>query len=461
MEHFERKIDVKLILSIIAAGIMSFSGVVVETAMNVTFPTLMAEFDIGTSTVQWITTGYLLILAVIIPASSWLKRRFTTKQLFVTAITLFLIGTILAAAAPVFSVLLAGRLIQGVGTGIALPLMFNIILEQVPYEKIGFMMGVASLITAIAPAVGPSFGGMLVTHFGWRTIFLALLPLLLLSFFFGVTSIRQVTETAKVPFQTTDYLLLVIGFACFIFGINRASDSGWLSAPVLVLLLIAILALALFYRRSLHETEPLLRVQVFHTLPFTLSVLVLILVQFICLGMGFLIPNYAQLVSGENAFLAGCLLLPGCILGAIFSPISGRVLDRFGAKRPILLGNASILLSTICFSLFLKNSTTLAIVIFYIFFAAGQGFTVGTSMTNGLKHLPDAQSSDGNAVINTLQQLAGAVGTSVVSTIVASAQAADPDNLALGTQIGTQSSFLVLAVLAVLMICCSLGALKR
>ena len=138
----DKKIDLKLILSIVATGIMSFSGVVVETAMNVTFPSLMEEFQIGTSSVQWITTGYLLVLA---------------------------------AVTPVFSLLLLGRLIQGVGTGIALPLMFNITMEQVPEEKLGVMMGTASLITAMAPAVGPSLGGFIVNHFGWRIVFIALL----------------------------------------------------------------------------------------------------------------------------------------------------------------------------------------------------------------------------------------------------------------------------------------------
>lgn len=154
---------------------MSFSGVVVETAMNVTFPSLMEEFQIGTSSVQWITTGYLLVLAVIIPTSSYLKKRFRMKSLFMTAIILFIIGTVLAAVTPVFSLLLLGRLIQGVGTGIALPLMFNITMEQVPEEKLGVMMGTASLITAMAPAVGPSLGGFIVNHFGWRMVFIALL----------------------------------------------------------------------------------------------------------------------------------------------------------------------------------------------------------------------------------------------------------------------------------------------
>ena len=190
MTESERKIDRKLIFSIIAAGIMSFSGVVVETAMNVTFPTLMKEFQVSTSTVQWITTGYLLILAVIIPASSWLKRRFRTRCLFLTANILFIAGTILCASASTFALLLLGRLVQGVGTGVALPLMFNIVLEQAPYDKMGVMMGIASLITAVAPAVGPSLGGMIVNLLGWRMIFIVLLPLLVLSLCFGLTSIR-------------------------------------------------------------------------------------------------------------------------------------------------------------------------------------------------------------------------------------------------------------------------------
>ena len=241
MNEYDKKIDLRLILSILAAGLMSFSGVVVETAMNVTFPTLMEEFGVGTSTVQWITTGYLLVLAMIIPASSYLKQRFPTKTLFVAAVSLFLTGTILAAVTPIFSLLLVGRLIQGVGTGLALPLMFNIVLEQVPREKLGFMMGVASLITAVAPAVGPSLGGMLVNAFGWRMIFIVLIPVLILAFFLGIFNIRQVSDTHRLSFNWIDYLFLAAGFACFIFATSSASSSGWTSPQVLGLLVVAVL----------------------------------------------------------------------------------------------------------------------------------------------------------------------------------------------------------------------------
>lgn len=455
MTEFTRKIDTKLILSIIATGIMSFSGVVVETAMNVTFPTLMKEFHVGTSTVQWITTGYLLVLAIIIPASSWLKRRFRTKTLFTSAITLFLAGTVLCAGAPVFGLLLTGRLIQGIGTGIALPLMFNIVLEQAPYDKMGLMMGIASLITAIAPAVGPSLGGMIVNALGWRMIFVVLLPLLLLSLVFGITSIRQVSITEKIPFSWIEYLLLAIGFVCVIFAINKASDFGWISVPVLLLLAAGCVALVLFCKVSRRASAPLIRIQVFRTVPFSLSVLAILLLQFICLAMGFLIPNYAQLVIGENAFISGCLLLPGCIAGAALAPFSGRLLDHAGAKPPILTGNLCVIVSTVCFVLFLKQSSLLLIAVFYVFFALGQGFSVGTTMTNGLRSLPEELNSDGNAVINTLQQLAGAIGTAVVSTIVAAAQSAH--TLSSGTTTGTTESFLLLSILAGLMLCCSLG----
>lgn len=452
-----RMLDARLLFSIIAAGIMSFSGVVVETAMNVTFPTLMHEFSIGTSLVQWVTTGYLLVLALIIPTSAYLKRRFTTRTLFTAAITSFLIGTLLAAWSPIFYVLLIGRLLQGIGTGIALPMMFNIILEQVPGERLGFMIGVASLITAMAPAVGPSLGGMIVNYFGWRMIFVSLLPFLLLSAALGIKNIRQAGKLeAGTHFNITLYILLIIGFSSMIFATTLASGQGWLSSKVLALFFLSIASLALFFRLSLKSQAPLLHVEIFYYTPYTLSTISLLLVGFICLGLGFLIPNYAQLVSGTDAFTAGCLLLPGCLLGAALAPVSGRLLDKFGSKRPILIGNFSIFISVLCYSLYPGELSSLLFIIFYLFFAFGQGFSMGTIMTNGLSHLPEKLNADGNAAMNTLLQLAGAVGTAVISTIVATAQAAGQANLAHATMIGSKDGFYVLTACAVIIICCSL-----
>ena len=205
---------------------MSFGGVVCETALNVAFPTLMREFGVGTSDVQWLTTGYLLVLALIVPLSSYLNRRFQLRNLFLTAILLFLSATLLCAVAEDFHMLLAGRLIQGVGTGIALPLMFNIVLEQAPSSKIGLLMGTASLITAMAPALGPVLGGLMIDAYGWRMIFWSLVPLLLLSLLLGVLSISGGKATTRATFPFLDYLLLAVGFVCFIFAIERFSTGG-------------------------------------------------------------------------------------------------------------------------------------------------------------------------------------------------------------------------------------------
>ena len=194
------------------------------------------------------------------------------------------------------------------------------------------------------------------------------------------------------------------------------------------------------------------------TLQKIFALLAIVLVQLICLGLGFLISNYAQLVSGMNAFAAGCLLLPGCLLGAALAPVSGRILDRFGARKPILLGNVAIVAAAICFGLFAKTLTAPLIIAIYICFAFGQGCTMGNSMTNGLRQLPAEWNADGNVVINTLQQLAGAVGTAVVSTMVASAQARMEGDFVLGTMLGSQSAFLLLAVLALGVLASSLGA---
>ena len=191
MDTSNQQISTRVFLAIIAAGIMSFCGVVVETAMNITFPTLMKQFGVSTNTVQWMTTGYLLIVAIVVPLSATLKQNFKTKSLFLCANLMFILGVVIDSIAPTFPLLLLGRMIQGLGTGIALPLMFNIILEQVPIHKIGTMMGIGTLITSVAPAIGPTFGGSVVSSIGWRYIFICLLPLLVVSLILGIFNIQQ------------------------------------------------------------------------------------------------------------------------------------------------------------------------------------------------------------------------------------------------------------------------------
>lgn len=444
-EPFERRIDAKLIASIVAAGSLSFCAVVFETAMNVALPSLMTEFGVGTSTIQWITSGYLLMLSVVIPAFAFLKACFPLRRLFVTAVMLFIVGTVACGMAPAFWVLLMGRLVQGIGSGIAIPLMFSIVVDQVPHEKTGLMMGFASLITSLAPAIGPSFGGLVIGLAGWRAVFLSLLPLLAASFVVGALCVRQATALERRRFDVLGYILVAVGFFSLVYAINCASEAGWASATVLGLLALVVASLAAFTWRSLHVESPLIDVAVFRVPAFAMSVLAITGVAFSILGFAYLVPNYAQLALGEGTFFSGTLLLPGCLFAVLFAPLGGRLLDGTGPKVPMVVGALLMVVSCALFAVFGAVGLSAWMMMgCYVLFGMGQGFAFSTAMTNGLRQLPEGQRSDGNAVFNTFQQLGGSIGVSVLTTVVGAAQTGASDMVA-ATMAGGQGAFFVLA----------------
>ena len=440
------KDNIKLVGKIFATGIMSFCGVVSETAMNVTFPTLMHEFGVSTSMVQWVTTGYLLVLALVITMSSYLKRNCSQRTLFLIAICCFIGATLACSFAPTFAVLMLGRMVQGVGTGIALPLMFNIILGEAPKEKIGTFMGIGMLVTAVAPAVGPVLGGFIVDMFGWRYIFISLMPLLLLSLVTGCMLIKRSVPEDRSHFHIFDYALIVIGYSTFVLAMVQASSAGWVSKTVISLLVVAVVTLSWFVCKSRHESHPLLRVEVMGYHRFVMALAAILIAQFAVLAIGYAIPNYSQLVNHTGAFTSGLLLVPGCVVGAVLSPLSGRLLDQVGARIPIITGYGCMFLSLVLFAWFGEALTTAMFYGFYVVYTIGQGLGCSTILTFGLSQLPKDLSADGNALVNSLQQLAGATGTAVVSTIVASTQLAAPaSHFAEATAKGSQDAFVLLA----------------
>ncbi|MCI1664758.1 MAG: DHA2 family efflux MFS transporter permease subunit [Atopobiaceae bacterium] len=455
---FERRLDARLVMAVVAAGIMSFSGVVVETAMNVAFPSLMAEFDVSTSTVQWMTTGYLVVLAVIIPTSAYLKRRFPMRRIFVAAVALFLTGILIDATAPSFAVLLAGRLIQGVGTGIALPLMFNIILDQSPMEHMGLMIGIGSLVTAIAPAVGPSVGGVIIQAFSWRMVFVLLVPLLVVSLVMGLASIRQATPVGPVRLDWPGEALLACCFACLIVALSTGVSQG-VTIAVAAFSAVGVTSGVAFVWHTRRCDHPLIDLAVLGRRGFALTLSAIMLFQLVILALGYIIPNYSQLVCGEGSAVAGSLMLPGCLVGACLAPVSGRILDALGARRPILAGNLLALASCVLFCVFSSRLDTPLFIGFYLMFTLGQGLCYGCMTTNGLSFLPAGLKADGNAAINTGQQLAGAVGTSLATGFVAAAQAGAAD-VAQGTMAGASNAFVALVVCSVGVVVFSLAALR-
>lgn len=448
----KEKIPKHVLAAIFATGILSFSGVIIETSMNIAFPTLMEEFNLTTNTVQWLTSIYLLTISIIVPLSANLKARFKTKTLFIVANLLYLSGLIIGACAPNFEFLLLGRIVEGLGTGIALPLMFNIIMEQVPRSRVGMMMGVGNMITGIAPALGPTFGGLVVTHLGWRWIFYIMIPFILISLALGINGIRQKSELREVKFDLFSMLLIAVFFIGMILGFSNLSTGNYLTLDCLGAILIALFSLGLLIYRSNRIKDPVLDLSLFKNKFFAAHALGFFLIQIISLGNAFLLPNYIQLVNGSSALVAGLVVLPAGFAGAFLAPFGGSLLDRYGARRPILIGSGFMLLELIIFTIFTNNLNNWLILFVYISYMGGMGMIMGCVMTNALAHLDKKEVTQGNAILNTLQEFAGAVGTSTTAAFVAFAQRTAESKGATATASGTHLAYIFLLILVLVII---------
>ncbi|MDT2758897.1 MFS transporter [Enterococcus xiangfangensis] len=443
----EKKIH--LLSAVLATGIMSFAGVLIETAMNVTFPTLIEQFGISTGTVQWVTTIYLLVISIMVPFSNYLLKNFSIRKLFIIANLFFIVGLVIDLWAPTFSILLIGRLLQGISTGIALPLMFHIILNFTPMNKRGTMMGVGTLTTSIAPAIGPTYGGIMTANLSWHAIFLFLLPVLAISLVIGLYAIPEMPVKKKGGLDIISLLGVALLFSGLLMFLNQIGS--WLS---LLSLAVGILGLFIFYRQATRGKNPLVRLTVLKNKVFVLFLCGFLVCQFLLLGISFVLPNFIQIVLDKDAFIAGLVMMPGAAVGAILAPISGRILDIFGSKKPILLGLSFATIGWIALTLLLRSPLLLGFVAGHVFYMIGIGFAYSNLMTTGMNLLPEAEYGDGNTLFNTLQQFSGAVATAIVATIINLAQQSQTDFIA-ATVTGSQLSLIVLLILllAVLIAC--------
>lgn len=447
----QRKLDSKLIFSIIATGLMSFCGVVIETASNITFPVLMKDFNVDLSTVQWMTTGYLLIAAITMPLSAYLKKNFTSKRLFTVAVSLFLLGAITDACATKFFFLVAGRLIQGAAAGIAIPLMFNIILERAPFNKIGLLMGIGTMITAVAPALGPTFGGLVVSSLGWRYVFILIIPLIAISLILGTIFIKSdTTNLQPTKLGLLGFIEIAVAFSGFIFAFSNLSTVQTQPLNFIGPLIIGATALALFIKHSLNVSNPLVNIRLLKLSKFSQGLGAYFIFQVNVLGLSFILPNYVQLINNSTAMIAGLLVLPGGALGAIFAPLSGHLLDEYGARRPIMTGALLEFIGSGLFCFYASNLSSIKIIIFYLIIMLGTGLSMGNIMTSSLTLLNKEENADGNGLFNMTQQLSGAVGTALVSAIMQfGQQLSSASSLTNKTRTGAQSALIFLLILVI------------
>lgn len=460
--NIDDRIQPTLVSSIVATGIMAFIDILTETLTNVLFPELMAEFHVDTSTIQWLTTGYLLMVSLVTPLSSYLKRKYPLKNIFLAEILLCIADCLMAACTLNFPMLMIARLLQGAGTGTALPLMFNIILEQSPRTRIGMFMGIGGMIVAVAPALGPTVGGLVGTFMPWRWIFVIMLPFLLVSLLLGLKNIHQVVPVEDAHINPLHVLLLAIGFVSFVFALDRggavitaisAGDKGAVGACVfaVVLLCLSIAMLVLFAFVSRRAFSPLVRLGVLRSVKFRWHLLAYVLLQFVTIGFGYLIPNGTQLGFGASVLVAGVLVLPGALLGAAMGPVAGSLLDKFGPVRPMSVAMAAALLGTVSMVVLIgPGSNVIMIGACYFIYMVGFSMCFANTMTCGMAPVHPEFKADGNALFNTFQQLSGAVGTTVMSVCLGMAQSGHGQvgsaSFVAATQRGMHWGFIVLAL---------------
>lgn len=437
------------LIAIFAIALMAFLGILVETSMNVAFPTLMTQTHVSLNTVQWITTGYLLTVALLMITSAFLKQRFTNRQLFVAAATAFILGDLICALATNFPILLIGRLIQAGCAGLAIPLMFNIVVESVPRSRLGFYMGMAGLILMIAPASGPTFGGIMVYLADWRLIFWSTLPVEVLILVLGFGAIKQFSPVRKVKFNWGQFLLLAVAFISFTLGLNSVSTAGAVSWQFLGGLALAIVAVIGYIWLAKHSDQQLLKLEIFKNPVFTYSFFAYFILQFCNIGINFALPNYAQIVVGATSLFGGLMLLPGSLITAVLQPWFGHLLDEHGARLPILLGSSLFLFSALIFTVFGQRLSIVLISVMYVIFSIGRSMAFSNTLTNGLKEVDMSQRADANAIYNTGQQFAGSVGTTILAALMSSVKVSGM-SYAHETAIGSQLAFGLIFVLSII-----------
>lgn len=420
-----------LMLAILFFG--AFVSFLNNSLLNVALPSIMADLKIENySTVQWLATGYMLVSGVLIPVSAFLITRFKNRTLFLTGMGLFTIGTAVAAFAPNFGFLLAGRMIQAAGSCVMGPLLMNIMLVSFPREKRGAAMGIFGLVMITAPAIGPTLSGYIVEYYDWRVLFEMILPFAIISLLLAIWKLENVMETRKASLDYLSVILSIVGFGGILYGCSMASSDGWTDKIVITTIVVGVIGLISFIVRQFLMEQPLLDLRVYKYPMFALgSVISMVTTAALFSGM-ILTPAYVQSVRHISPLDSGLMMLPGAIIMGIMSPITGKLFDKFGPRILALLGLSITAYATYLLSKLQMDSTHTYIILIYTLRMFGMSMVMMPIMTNGLNQLPTRLNPHGTAVNNTAQQVVGSIGTALFVTFMNSVASDKGEELAAG-----------------------------
>ncbi|MFJ7755891.1 DHA2 family efflux MFS transporter permease subunit [Peribacillus muralis] len=445
--QYSQQVNKNAIVAVLMFG--TFIAILNQTLMTTALPNLMEDFNITENTAQWLTTAFMLVNGIMIPVTAFLIQKFTTRALFFTAMRLFALGTLICAVAPSFSFLLVGRMVQAGGAGIMMPLMQTVLFVIFPPEKRGTAMGIFGLVVAFAPAIGPTLSGWIVDNFAWRVLFQMLLPIAVVVLIAAHFLLKNVTERTSPKLDVQSVILSSFGFGGLLYGFSIAGNAGWGSPQVILTIIGAVIVLAWFIIRQLKLEQPMLEFRVFQYKTFTLAMTLVIVVFVTFIGGMTMLPIYMQRMAGYTALESGLMLMPGGIIMGILSPVTGRIFDKVGAKWLAISG-----LGIVTVGISMLTNISLETSFFYLAFVntvtmVGVTAVMMPLTTAALNALPPKLIPHGTAMNNTIRQVAGAIGTAVLVTIMTNS-ALDPNEYGIeGAVHGVSVAFMVLTFVSI------------
>ncbi|TAL43741.1 MAG: DHA2 family efflux MFS transporter permease subunit [Salinibacterium sp.] len=457
-DHTERN---KLVINLLL--ISAFVVILNETIMNVALKSIMGSLAIDKSTAQWLSTGFMLTMAVVIPTTGFLLKRYSTRTVFIAAMGLFSLGTLTAAIAPGFLVLLLGRIIQASGTAIMFPLLTTTVMNLVPPATRGKTMGNISTVISVAPAIGPLISGLILSTLDWRWIFILVLPIALGALGLGVAKVKNVTTPEKARIDSLSVVLSAFAFGGLVFGLSSVAQ--WIAGHALmqpwIPLVVGSVAFVLFVLRQLHlqrSNAALLDLRTFRSFGFTISLSMMALMMMALFGVIIVLPLFMQNVMHLKPLATGALMLPGGLVMGLAAPTVGRLYDKHG-PRPLLIPG-SIIVSLTLWGMTLFDSHTAYAWVFaaYTALCLGLALVFTPLFTSSLGSVKPELYSHGSALIGTVQQLAAAAGTAVfifLLTVQSLALRAGGANAVTAEAGGDRAAFICGAIISLLAVAAS------
>ncbi|WP_232698680.1 DHA2 family efflux MFS transporter permease subunit [Brevibacillus daliensis] len=405
------------IIAILLIG--AFVSLLSNTLLNIALPSIMNEFKVSPSTVQWLTTGYMLVNGIMIPSTAFLIQRYSVRHLFLVAMSLFTLGTVIAGFSPSFTSLLLGRMVQASGSAIMMPLLMNVLLTSFPVEKRGSAMGMFGLVMIFAPAIGPTLSGWIIEHYTWEMLFHIISPVAFLVLLLAFFKLRDKKEKVQIKLDVLSIILSSIGFGGILYGFSAAGDKGWSNPQVYVTLLVGGISLVLFILRQFKLDQPMLDFRVYKYPMFALSSAISVSINMAMFSAMILMPIYLQSIRHISPLDSGLLMLPGALIMGVMSPITGRLFDKFGAKILAIIGLTITIITSYYFSQLTFTTSYTTLIALYTFRMFGMSMIMMPVMTNGLNQLPMRYTPHGTAMNSTLQQVSGAIGAALLVTLMA------------------------------------------